>query len=57
MKERWNGFTCGFNYSCSSDTIAAENTKTVYVFELDITQFSKLGDGVMSDLGWDDELH
>jgi hypothetical protein len=57
MKERWNGFICGFNCDSGSDAIAAENVETSYVFKLDIPQFAQLGDGVVSNFRRDDQLN
>ena len=48
---------CGFSCDSNSDTTTTENMGTSYVFELDISKFTQLGDSVMSDFRWDDELH
>ena len=57
MKERWKGFTSGL--SCGVESLGERkrgHVKRTYVLEFDISQFTKFGHSVVSDLGWYKEL-
>jgi hypothetical protein len=56
-KERWKGFTSGL--SCGVESLGERkrgHVKRTYVLEFDISQFTKFGHSVVSDLSWYKEL-
>ncbi len=53
-KERWKGFTS--ELSCGVKSLGERGRGHAYVSKLDVSQFTKFGHSVVSDLSWYKEL-